>query len=62
MGMGLGQPAAGREDVLGEGEGTASCREGRHNRTSTCATGFYSSVLVFLHGLFSSIQLREVSK
>ena len=37
-GRGLGQPAAGREGMVGtstcdgEGEGTASCREGRYNR------------------------------
>ena len=37
-GWGLGQPAAGREGIIGtstcdgEGEGTASCREGRYNR------------------------------
>ena len=38
MGRGRGQPAAGREGIVGtstcdgEGEGTASCREGRYNR------------------------------
>ena len=38
MGRGRGQPAAGREGIIGtsirdgEGEGTASCREGRYNR------------------------------
>ena len=38
MGRGRGQPAAGRESIIGtsrfdgEGEGTASCREGRCNR------------------------------
>ena len=40
MGRGRGEPAAGREGIIGtstcdgegEGEGTASCREGRYNR------------------------------
>ena len=38
MGRERGQPAAGREGIIGtstcdgEGEGTASCREGRYNR------------------------------
>ena len=38
MERGRGQPAAGREGIIGtstcdgEGEGTASCREGRYNR------------------------------
>ena len=38
MGRGRGQPAAGREGIIGtstcdgEGKGTASCREGRYNR------------------------------
>ena len=38
MGRGRGQPAAGREGIIGtstcdgEGERTASCREGRYNR------------------------------
>ena len=42
MGRGRGQPDAGREGIIGtstcdgEGEGTASCREGRYNRDSTC--------------------------
>ena len=59
-GRGLGQPAAGREGIIGtregkrkdiigtstcdgktstcdgEGEGTASCREGRYNKDRTC--------------------------
>ena len=38
MGRGRGHPAAGREGIIGtsicdvEGEGTASCREGRYYR------------------------------
>ena len=58
-GRGLGQPAAGREGIIGtstcdgEGEGTASCREGRYNRdqqhvigegegTASCREGRYN--------------------